>query len=301
MSAQQSIAVYADNGKVSGRCSLWWRNTPFDPLHRIGLIGEFEARDQADATRLLGKATAALGAAGCTLALGPMDGDSWHSYRATTWSDGEPAFVMEPALEDKRAAFFARAGFSVHSCYLSAALAIDDVRVAFWHRMLAGLARWRYRIRNIDLENYDAELDRIHRFCCRSFRGNHLYSPIDAQSFHALYAPLKPMIQPEFVYIAEQAGEMIGLLFAIPDLNQSLRGEAVDTLVWKTLAIAPEMRGRGIGFLLMYQSYQAARAAGYRRIIHALMHQDNRSFYCSLRNRVRVIREYALFAREIPG
>jgi len=49
---------------------------------------------------------------------------------------------------------------------------------------------------------------------------------------------MKSTIRPEFVFIAEKAGRVIGLLFAMPDINQQLRGESVDTLIFKTLAIA---------------------------------------------------------------
>jgi len=37
-----------------------------------------------------------LRAAGCALAAGPVDGDTWHRYRLVTWSDGTPPFSLEP-------------------------------------------------------------------------------------------------------------------------------------------------------------------------------------------------------------
>jgi GNAT superfamily N-acetyltransferase len=256
---------------MTGRCDLWWRNTPDDPNHHIGLIGRFHADDGNSAQRLLENAASRLKAEGCTLALGPMDGDSWHSYRATTWSGTRPEFVMEPPVEETLAGYFTAAGFNLHSRYISAEMDVDGALVSKRYKLLGWILGRRFRMRHLDPNDYDAEMARIHRFCCSAFAGNHLY----------------------------KAEQIVGLLFAMPDLNQQARGEAIDTLIFKTLAVAPEMRGRGIAFLLMYSGFRAAKAAGYRKIIHALMYRDNRSRDFSGRNRIDIMREYGLFSRAL--
>jgi len=55
-----------------------------------------EAHEDDALTALLQGAAAQLRAAGCELAAGPVDGDTWHHYRLVTWSDGTPAFTLEP-------------------------------------------------------------------------------------------------------------------------------------------------------------------------------------------------------------
>ena len=299
MQAQQTISTRDDRGETTGRCDLWWRDTPPDPNHRIGLIGHFHADDSASAQRLLDNAVTRLKAEGCTLALGPMDGDSWHSYRATTWAGTRPAFVMEPPVEETLAGYFPAAGFNLHSRYISAEMDIDGALVSMRYKLLGWILGKRFRLRHLDPDDYDSEMARIHRFCCRAFAGNHLYTPIDADEFRELYAPIKAHIDPGLVFILEKAGQILGLLFAMPDLNQQARGESIDTLIFKTLAVAPEMRGRGIAFLLMYNGFRAAKAAGYRKIIHALMYRDNRSRSFSGRNRIDIMREYGLFSRAL--
>jgi len=297
--AQQTISTYDDRGDMTGRCDLWWRNTPDDPNHHIGLIGRFHADDGNSAQRLLENAASRLKAEGCTLALGPMDGDSWHSYRATTWSGTRPEFVMEPPVEETLAGYFTAAGFNLHSRYISAEMDVDGALVSKRYKLLGWILGRRFRMRHLDPNDYDAEMARIHRFCCSAFAGNHLYTPIDTGEFRELYAPMKEHLDPEFVFIVEKAEQIVGLLFAMPDLNQQARGEAIDTLIFKTLAVAPEMRGRGIAFLLMYSGFRAAKAAGYRKIIHALMYRDNRSRDFSGRNRIDIMREYGLFSRAL--
>jgi predicted N-acetyltransferase YhbS len=206
---------------------------------------------------------------------------------------------MEPPADETLAGYFEEAGFGLHSAYISAEMDIDGARISTWFRLLTWVLGKRFRLRTLDLDDYDAEMERTHRFCSEAFAGNHLYTPIDAREFRALYAPLQAHIRPEFVIFAEKAGKIVGLLFAIPDLNQQQGGESVDTLVYKTLAVAPQWRGRGIASLLLYRGYCAARSAGYRKIIHALMHRDNRSCQLAEHNQVSIMREYGLFSREL--
>src|SRR5437879_8767074 len=68
-------------GCVSARCSLWWTATPRYAEHRLGLIGHYAARDSRAAAQLLHLAGDQLAAHSCTLAVGPMDGNTWQRYR----------------------------------------------------------------------------------------------------------------------------------------------------------------------------------------------------------------------------
>jgi len=69
-------------------------------------------------------------------------------------------------------------------------------------------------------------------------------------------------------------------------------------VVVKTLAVAPEARGRGLGGALVRAVQEAARAKGYRSAIHALMHAENDSVKIS-RHLGRPIRRYALLGRSL--
>ena len=84
----------------------------------------------------------------------------------------------------------------------------------------------------------------------------------------------------------------------MPDAAQAARGEAVDTVVVKTLAVDPEARGAGLGGALVRAVQERARRKGYRRAIHALMHDGNASTRIS-RRLGRPIRRYALLGREL--
>jgi hypothetical protein len=110
------------------------------PWERLAMTGQKLETDGAALTVYLdapdwnGAPTAALGAFTCKTAeaggkvsrgalepyhesqgidrvIGPMDGDTWHSYRFVTESDGSPAFILEPP-DRRSAARLLRTGFT---------------------------------------------------------------------------------------------------------------------------------------------------------------------------------------------
>jgi hypothetical protein len=73
----------------------------------------------------------------------------------------------------------------------------------------------------------------------------------------------------------------------------------IDTLIIKTVAVAPAMANHGLGGLLVGLVQRRARDLGYRRAIHALMHEQNVSRHIS-RRYAHTIRRYALYVRRFP-
>ena len=79
--ADGHLAALDPAGAITARCSLWWRSAPPLPGHRPGIIGHYAAGAEAAGTALLKAACRELAARGCTVAVGPMDGNTWRSYR----------------------------------------------------------------------------------------------------------------------------------------------------------------------------------------------------------------------------
>jgi GNAT superfamily N-acetyltransferase len=131
-----------------------------------------------------------------------------------------------------------------------------------------------------------------------SFRANLLFTPLGLEEFLAQYRALRSYVRPELILVAEQHGQTVGYLFAVPDLLQAKRGQTIDTFVIKTLATHPDLKGAGLGRLLAARCHQAARALGFRRAIHALMEERSRARNIS-DHIARTMRRYALFARPL--
>lgn len=285
-------------GQAAARCSLWWRQTPAYMSHAVGYVGHYAVADPGAAPALLGSACERLAAEGCTLAVGPMDGNTWQRYRLLTERGTEPPFFLEPDNPDEWPGQFTAAGFTSLAQYYSALnndLAAEDPRITEAARRVADLE---VTIEPLRLERFDEEMRRVHALSLLSFGDNFLYTPIGEADFLAQYAPIRPHVLPDLVLLAARGGELVGYIFAIPDLLQAQRGAPVDTAIVKTLAVRPDHGGLGLGGLLLARCQQAARAAGFTRAIHALFHEANRSGRISSHT-AHVIRRYTLFARPL--
>ena len=291
--------VLDGEGQVAGRCSLWWRATPAHPGHRLGLIGHYAADNMAVGRQLLDRACEELRANGCTLAVGPMDGNTWRSYRFVTESQGAPPFFLEPVNPSEWPRQFTETGFTPLARYHSSADEhLEDEGDEQARRATARMTKLGVTLRAFDPGRFDEELRSIHQMVTTSFRGGFLYQPIAEAEFAALYEPIRAHLRPDLVTIAMHEDRPVGFIFTLPDLFQARDGGRIETAIVKTLAVLPERRFAGLGSHLAAASRRTARAMGCRRLIHALMHESNSS------RRIRAayatpLRGYTLFAKPL--
>lgn len=285
------------SGDAVARCSLWWRHTPPYPGHGVGVIGHYAACDAETARQLLQLACTQLAKHGCTLAIGPMDGNTWQSYRLVTERGSEPPFFLEPDNPADWPAHFTDNGFSVLAEYFSALkadLSQADIRLA---KVAARAIARGFSLRPFKPDCVERELAQIYHLSLLSFDRNLLYTPINQADFMAMYLPFLPHIRPELITIAEREERPVGFIFAIPNLLQAQGGQAIDTIIIKTVAVHPAYQIYGLGSLLVQRCQEIAPNLGYKRAIHALMHKSNDSFKISRRDQTSIIRRYALFAK----
>jgi predicted N-acetyltransferase YhbS len=287
-----------DAGRVVARCSLWWNETPPYADQRLGLIGHYAATTGESAAPLLHLACDQFATHGCTLAVGPMDGNTWQRYRLLTERGTEPPFFLEPDNPDDWPVHFTDNGFTALAHYFSALnsnLEVSDSRTADVARKVAEIG---IVVRPLRLEQFEDELRRIHALSLASFGSNFLYTPIAEEEFVAQYRGIRPYILPELILLAELRDQPVGYVFSIPDLLKKKRGRPIDTVIVKTLAVHPEHGGVGLGGLLVARCQEVARQLGYTRAIHALMHETNKSHRISSHT-ATPIRRYTLYAKPL--
>lgn len=298
--AELSLVVRAA-GMARARCSLWWSDVPPLEGERLGVIGHFGAADAEAARVLLDTARDELARRGCTLAVGPMDGNTWRRYRLVVEAREQPPFFLEPTNPAEWPGWWEGAGFAPLAHYFSALnedLARRDPRVA---EVAPRLAANGVTVRPIDPARFDEELARIYEVAAVSFRENYLYTPLPREAFAAQYQKVREFVVPALVLIAEQGERPVGFAFSIPDLHERMRGEAPRTVIVKTIAILPERRLLGgLGSLMTDRTQATAHAMGFTRAIHALMHESNQSRNISART-ATTMRRYALFGRRVAG
>jgi GNAT superfamily N-acetyltransferase len=294
--------VAIEGGAEVARCSLWWRQAPPLDGERTAAIGHFAAAPGAAqaARALLERACRELRAHGATLAVGPMDGNTWRSYRLVSDAGQEPPFFLEPWNPPEWNAHFTAAGFTALAGFHSSATAdlatVDERIPEAAERLRAGGVK----LRSLDPARFVAELARIHALSLEAFARNFMFTPLTREEFVAQYRPIEAHVDPRLVLLAERDGELAGFLFAVPDVLQAQRGEPVSSVVVKTVAVRAGRRHAGLGAWLAAECHARAAAAGLRRAVHALMHDANNSANIS-RRYAGILRRYTLYARRLDG
>ncbi|MGA3048249.1 MAG: hypothetical protein ABSD67_16565 [Terracidiphilus sp.] len=294
------LCAVSCTGRVEAHASLWWTDAPVYQEERVGIIGHYASTGDEAASAVLAAAIENLREQRCTIAIGPMDGNTWRRYRFVVDAGTEPPFFLEPANPPAWPLEWEQAGFAPLAQYtsaLNANLSQADERMV---RVGERLNDKGVRIRAAESSSLQRELSRIYSVSQIAFAKNFLYTELPERAYLAQYTRLLSKIRPELLLLAERGGDLVGFLFAIPDLAQAARGQTMDTFILKTVAILPDPSLAGLGALMAEQVQQTGRALGFSRCIHALMYEGNVSRNTS-RRYAQLMRRYAIFSRSLSA
>lgn len=293
-----------DNNEPVARCSLWWKNVPTYQTETIGFIGHYESLSDDAAKKLLEQTCQYLLNQGCTLAVGPLDGTTWRTYRFVTENPlNAPPFLLEPTNPPEYPKQWLKRGFAPLAHYTSALQDSLEADPAITERLdklvNTRLAKAGIGFRPLDVSRIEEELETIFNISLKSFADNFLYSPISKAEFMGSYQKLLPFAVPDLVLFAELNGDAIGYVFGVPDILQKQRGEMLDTFVVKTLAVLPEHTNKGLGTVLVDLVVRKAKELGFKKAIHALMLETNQSQTISERFSGLLLRRYTLYSKKL--
>ena len=127
-------------------------------------------------------------------------------------------------------------------------------------------------IREVRLNEIEAELDRIFSVYNNAWSRNWGFVPMSKDELAAMAAGLKWVLDPRICYLLEKGDQPVGFLFAMPDLNRILikmNGRLLP-FGWLRLLLGRRRmnicRVIALGLSREYQSYGYA-AALYRKIV----------------------------------
>lgn len=225
--------------------------------------------------------------AGAKALIGPMEGDTWHTYRLITETSNRPPFLMEPVSEEYDLAAFQAAGFETIASYFSADVHLDRLGDQL-NNPPGGL-----KVAHWDGEDPEALFVEVHRLSHKAFSKNPFFKPLDLDVFLGMYMPLVPLLRPELILFARDHDNALqGFLFGVPNYAEGPKPAAT---ILKTYASLK----KGAGHQLSTQFYRASLALGYQTVIHALIHDDNLSALRSAANGAHTFRRYALMGRRL--
>jgi GNAT superfamily N-acetyltransferase len=140
-------------------------------------------------------------------------------------------------------------------------------------------------IRPVRLDDWDNEIARVKQIYNQAWQKNWGFVPMTDREIEHLARSLRPILDPNLVFLVEKEGQPVGFSLTLPDVNEllvSLRpGPSYLSSLWtgarlitnKTrvkrarvvaLGVIEAYRGNGVDALLYYTSIKAAGRRGYK-------------------------------------
>jgi len=144
------------------------------------------------------------------------------------------------------------------------------------------MRRHRFTIRSLRMNDFAADLERIHAVYNSAWEDNWGAVPMTDREFKHIAKDLKQVLDPDLCLIAEVDGEAVGFSLALPDFNQvlaRLNGRLLPFGILKilyhkrkigalrilTMGVIKKFRHRGIDSCFYYETYQRALKKGIWR------------------------------------
>ena len=195
---------------------------------RTGFFGFFEALDdQAVAGALFDAAGAWLAARGLTTMRGPTSPSTNHECGLLVGGFAEHPLFLTPWNPPYYESLVMRAGFSASRellgywlPYGEAGFRLDPKLSALAQR---AAARANLTFRDLRPERFWREVEIVWDVYNAAWERNWGFVPMTRDEFMHMAKSLKPLLLPQFAFVAEVNGEAAGFMLCVPDFNRILR------------------------------------------------------------------------------
>ncbi len=220
--ARARLLLAKRNGKTVGRITAHY--DPSKPS-KNGMFGFFECEDDEQAARgLLDAAKDWLKNEGRTRIQGPY-----------SWTTHEPVGVLVKGFDDPPMLMMNHnppyydpllksVGLEKKKDLWAYRFDVDNMPQHVVDAYKATEAEDRLVLRPVDLKKFEEELGIVVSIYNEAWKDNWGFSPITESELRATAKGLRPIVDPEYVLIAELDGEPAGMAVAVPNLNEALAG-----------------------------------------------------------------------------
>jgi GNAT superfamily N-acetyltransferase len=281
-----ALFLARDEGRVAGRI-LAYVDHNFNDYYqsKIGMFGSFESvRSSEVAAALIRESEEWFAARGMDTVRGPIHPveECWGSlYRGFD----SPATFMMPYNPSYYNDFLEELGYRKVKDLLAfeadarKGYQIPERFVRFREKMLA--RRPEIHIRPIDMKHMLRDAETIWRISNQAIRNNWGWAPYGLGELQDTFKKVKPIADPDAIWIVEDGGKPVGFCLGFPDINiilRKIRGRLFPvgflTLLRLRrrlrdfrlfgLAVLPEYQGLGLDVLLYMSLYEALSPRGVR-------------------------------------
>lgn len=221
--------------------------------------------------------------------LGPINLDTWHTYRVISEGDQSPLFWGEPLCLSYYSELIDSQNPSNTINYYSA------YREKYDNMIEATEQSYLQALNNgISIKAQVAIAPEQHRqiwqISSEIFSKNWAYSPINYEEFSELYPILNTDNKSQLIYTASLKEEVIGFCSVIISGNNQR--------IVKTLALKKKFHGMGLGNALVHCIHKDAKKGACAKIIYALIRNTNQIKNFPTENGI-VMRKYKAYEFEI--
>ncbi|WP_449439150.1 hypothetical protein [Pedobacter steynii] len=136
----------------------------------------------------------------------------------------------------------------------------DDRSVKLMDRLEERLNRNNITIRKINMKNFKQEAANLREVYNKAWDKNAGFVPLNDEEFDYQAKDLKLVLDPDFCFVAEQDGKLVGFGAAIPDMNQIQikikKGRLLPTGIFKLLFGKKNVKGIRILLLGVIDGYR---------------------------------------------
>jgi len=263
--ADRALFIAKRDGRPVGRIAAI-ENRAHNRHHddRVGFFGFFDCADDPEAAAaLLGRAEAWLESRGLKVSRGPVSPSMNHEAGLLVEGFGAPPVIMTPWNPPYYGTLLEVAGYATARDLLGYDIPAEG-RLAVPPRLrrLAERTRERSRVtfRRLDVSALESEARMALKLYCDAWSDNWGFVPPSWDEFWHTARDLKQVIVPDFSFVAEVDGEMVGVMMLARDINRALRDMPSGRLwpwnVWKLLRRLPRIRWGRIVLLGLRDDYR---------------------------------------------
>jgi len=310
-----------DGGRCVGRISAV-RNFTHDEFwgDRVGFFGHFEAASEDVARALVEHAASWLQREGATVLRGPIDLST--NYRTGLLVEGEPGppAMLMPHNPERYAAWLEACGLRKAKDVV--ALWIDTTTLQLERLQRVGAkvaARAKVTLRPLVRRQFAADIARIWRLYNSIWERNWGFVPMARGEFEREANGFRPICIPDLIWFAEAAGEPVGFIIGLPDVNPAIAacdGRLLPLGWWTmlrtlrrtrhlrvlTLGVQPDHRGRGVDAALIHQLVAAGIGRGFVSAECGWVLEDNMAMLGPLAGfGARPYRRYRIYERVLTA
>jgi ribosomal protein S18 acetylase RimI-like enzyme len=217
---------------------------------------------------------------------GPVNGSIWHQYRAIKNTDRSDFFKAEPISDSFYYELLTSKKPNIEVNYYSASREpFERVLTLVDESAYSKLEQYGFSIKVANTVSMQ-DLGAIAAISKTVFQTSWGYTELTQKEFMDLYSPDKMQAHLNSLYVLYKGEEIIGFC--------STGREDEKTVICKTIAVLPQYQGLGLGNALAYKLHIDAKAAGFSKMIYALIREGN-NIKNFPKEGAKIFRQYAAF------